>query len=71
MDRCLVALVVHASAINTIILPESAKIQPWQACRISIRTDPPLDVQVDGEMRGHTPINVEVVPAVVSVLTLG
>jgi YegS/Rv2252/BmrU family lipid kinase len=51
--------------------PDPSKTQHWQARCITIETDPPLDLQVDGEMRGQTPITVEVVPAVVGVLTPG
>jgi YegS/Rv2252/BmrU family lipid kinase len=51
--------------------PDPTKVQHWQARHITIETDPPLNVQVDGEMRGQTPITVEVIPAVVGVLTPG
>jgi YegS/Rv2252/BmrU family lipid kinase len=79
-DGLLDVILVHdlgasavASAASSIAggSPNSAKIQHWQARRITIQTDPQLDVQVDGEMGGQTPITVEVVPAVVSVLTPG
>ncbi len=43
--------------------------QHWRARHITIGTDPPLPVQVDGEMWGTTPISVDVLPRAVRVLT--
>jgi len=79
-DGLLDVILVHdlgakavTSAVSSIAgrSPDPNKIQHWQARHITIETDPPLNVQVDGEMRGQTPITVEVIPAVVSVLTPG
>ena len=66
-DRGAKAMVSAATSIAG-RSPDPAKVQHWQARHITIETDPPLDLQVDGEMRGQTPITVEVVPAVVGVL---
>jgi YegS/Rv2252/BmrU family lipid kinase len=79
-DGLLDVILVHdlgaralASAASSIAghSTDYAKLDHWQARQITIETDPPLDLQVDGEMRGQTPITVEVVPAVVGVLTPG
>jgi len=51
-----------------------AKIHPdyihhWQAREITIETDPPQPVQMDGELAGETPVSIQVVPGLVRVLT--
>lgn len=79
-DGLLDVILVHdlgakavTSAVSSIAgrSPDPTKVQHWQARHITIETDPPINVQVDGEMRGQTPITVEVIPAVVGVLTPG
>jgi len=50
-----------------------AKLDPeyilhWQAREITIETDPPQPVQMDGELAGETPVNIRVVPGLVRVL---
>ena len=47
------------------------KIQHWQAKKITIETEKPMIVNVDGEMKGTTPLTIEVVPSAVSVITPG
>ena len=41
----------------------------WQAKKIRIETDPPMKINLDGEIIGETPSEIEVVPQAVSVLT--
>lgn len=45
------------------------KLLHWQASSIKIETDPLVDVNVDGEMLGQSPLNIEVMPGVVNVIT--
>jgi len=45
------------------------KIQHWQAKKITIETEKPMIVNVDGEMKGTTPLTIGVVPGAVSVIT--
>jgi len=50
---------------------ESSKVFHWQAAKIEIEADPPLDIQIDGELRGQTPITIETIPQAVGVVTPG
>lgn len=43
----------------------------WQASEITIETDPPQLVHLDGELWGETPLRIGVVAGAVGVLTLG
>jgi len=45
------------------------KLMHWQASSIQIETDPVVDVNVDGEMLGQSPLNIEVIPGVVNIIT--
>jgi len=40
----------------------------WQGARIQVVTDPPQDVEGDGEMLGHTPIEATVKPGALRVI---
>jgi len=49
---------------------ESLKLRyHWKARKIRIETDPPLKINLDGEIIGETPSDIEVVSQAVSVLT--
>jgi len=50
---------------------DSSKVFHWQAAKIEIEADPPLDIQIDGELGGQTPITIETIPQVVGVVTPG
>lgn len=41
----------------------------WQAREITIETDPPQPVQMDGELTGETPVSIQVVPGFVRILS--
>jgi YegS/Rv2252/BmrU family lipid kinase len=41
----------------------------WQAREITVETDPPQLVQVDGEITGETPVSITVSPGLVGVIT--
>lgn len=61
-------------SIGTSVL--SQKLNPdyilhVQAREISIESDPPQPVQIDGEMAGDTPINIKVMPGLVRILEKG
>lgn len=49
--------------------PNPDYIHHWQAKEITIETDPPQPVQLDGELVGETPVTVKVVPGFVRVLS--
>jgi diacylglycerol kinase family enzyme len=57
------APVVHGGRAGTEVA------QHWRARHITIVTDPPFPVQVDGEMWGTTPITIDVLPGALRVLT--
>ena len=40
----------------------------WQAREITIEADPPQPVQMDGELAGESPVNIQVVPGLVRIL---
>jgi diacylglycerol kinase (ATP) len=48
---------------------EMKSFHHWQAKDIEIETDPPLIIQVDGEIVGETPLSIKVVEGAVGVLT--
>ena len=50
---------------------DSSKVFHWQAARIEIDVDPPMDIQIDGELRGQTPLTIETIPNAVGILTPG
>lgn len=49
--------------------PNPEYIHHWQAREITIETDPPQPVQLDGELAGETPVSVQVVPGYVRILS--
>ncbi len=54
---------------NALIGAENARtLQHWQAQEITVTTDPPQAVQVDGEAYGQTPIHLKVVPQAIHVI---
>ncbi|MBI3941798.1 MAG: diacylglycerol kinase family lipid kinase [Chloroflexi bacterium] len=44
------------------------ELQHWQAREITVDTDPPENVQVDGEIIGKTPITAKVIPQAIQVV---
>lgn len=49
--------------------PNQDTVYHWQAKEIKISTDPPQNIQVDGEVGWQTPVSIKVVPQAVKVLT--
>lgn len=49
--------------------PNQDTVYHWQAKDIQISTDPPQNIQVDGEVGWQTPVSIKVVPQAVKVLT--
>ena len=49
--------------------PSSDSYFHWQAKEISIETDPPQSIQVDGEVGWQTPVLIKVIPQAVMVIT--
>jgi len=47
---------------------DSTKAFHWQAANIEIDVEPAMDIQIDGEMRGQTPLKIETLPQVVGIL---
>jgi diacylglycerol kinase family enzyme len=50
------------------IRPGETLFDHWQARQITIESDPPQPLQIDGEMVGITPITIEVLPRAIRVL---
>ena len=44
------------------------EIEFWQGRAITIESDPPLPVQIDGEPIGETPVRFEIVPRALQIL---
>ncbi len=44
------------------------KVETLQAASISVESDPPLRLMADGELLGHTPLRVKVLPAELTIL---
>jgi diacylglycerol kinase family enzyme len=40
----------------------------WQGAEIKVTADPPVDVEGDGEMIGHTPVDIKVKPGAIKVI---
>jgi diacylglycerol kinase family enzyme len=40
----------------------------WQGAEIKVVADPPVDVEGDGELLGHTPVTVRVKPGAIRVI---
>jgi diacylglycerol kinase (ATP) len=53
---------------STSTLPPDT-LHHWQAKEIKITTDPPQNIQVDGEIGWQTPVSISVIPEAVRVLT--
>ena len=47
---------------------DAPALQHWQVKQVTISSDPPQQVQVDGEMLAQTPIDVQIVPEAVKVI---
>jgi diacylglycerol kinase family enzyme len=45
-----------------------AKVDALQAATISVEADPPLRLMADGELIGHTPLRLRVLPAELDIL---
>jgi YegS/Rv2252/BmrU family lipid kinase len=76
-DGLLDVLALRETALKTITTrgteftrnaPIEELFDHWQARLIHIEADPPQLVQVDGEMAGHTPVSIEVIPQILPVL---
>lgn len=48
--------------------PRTRRMKHFQASRVRITADPPLPVQIDGEMQGTTPLEAEVIPRAVKLV---
>jgi len=48
--------------------PRTPRMKHFQASRVRITADPPLPVQIDGEMEGTTPLEAEVIPRAVKLV---
>jgi YegS/Rv2252/BmrU family lipid kinase len=48
--------------------PDPALLQRWQAREVTLHSDPPMNVQGDGELLGPTPITARAVPNAVRVI---
>jgi diacylglycerol kinase family enzyme len=77
-DGLLDVIIIRDTRIRTWIAVgagvSGAKLNPdyishWQAHEITIETDPPQPVQMDGELAGETPVSIQVVPGYVGILT--
>jgi len=62
---------VSMSRVLTSFDPESSTFHHWQAREILIETNPPLTLNIDGEIVGQTPISVKVIPQAVRVMVSG
>jgi YegS/Rv2252/BmrU family lipid kinase len=69
-DRSFQSFVSVGKSVAT-SAPTQDTVHHWQAKEISIRTDPPQNIQVDGEVGWETPVTIKVVPGAVRVLTGG
>jgi YegS/Rv2252/BmrU family lipid kinase len=61
------ALLTHD--IEHSIRPGDDLFDHWQARQISIESDPPQPLQIDGEMVGTTPVTIDILPRAIRVLT--
>jgi YegS/Rv2252/BmrU family lipid kinase len=74
LDVCIFSasgLTDAAAILGKIILGDyeaDARAQYLKARRIRVEADPPQLVQLDGEMHGETPVEIEVVPAALKVI---
>jgi diacylglycerol kinase family enzyme len=50
------------------IRPSDDLFDHWQARQISIESDPPQPVHIDGEMVGTTPVTIDILPRAIRVL---
>lgn len=69
-DRSFQSFVSVGKSVAT-STPTQDTVHHWQAKEISITTDPPQSIQVDGEVGWETPVTIKVVPGAVRVLTAG
>jgi YegS/Rv2252/BmrU family lipid kinase len=76
-DGLLDVLVVRKADLPSLISLAAAVVgggenqdvmQHWQAREVTVQSDPPLNIQVDGEMLGQTPVTARVLPAAVNVI---
>ena len=79
-DGLLDVILVHDISVKSIATSlsgiagrdiDSNKVFHWQAASIEIDVDPPMDIQIDGELRGQTPLTIETIPKAVGILTPG
>lgn len=54
--------------IEHAIRPGDELFDHWQARQISIESEPPQPLQIDGEMVGTTPVNINILPRAIRVL---
>jgi YegS/Rv2252/BmrU family lipid kinase len=69
-DRSFQSFVSVGKSVAT-STPTQDTVHHWQAKEITITTDPPQSIQVDGEVGWETPVKIKVVPGAVRVLTGG
>ncbi len=79
-DGVLDVILIHDISVESIVTSlsgiaghdiDSSKVFHWQAAKIGIDVDPPMDIQVDGEIRGQTPLTIETIPQAIGILTPG
>jgi diacylglycerol kinase (ATP) len=79
-DGLLDVILIHDISVESIVTSlagiaghgiDSSKVFHWQAAKIGIDVDPPMDIQVDGEIRGQTPLMIETIPQAIGILAPG
>ena len=67
-DRSFQSFVAVGKSVAT-SSPTDGTVHHWQAKQIKISTEPPQNIQVDGEVGWQTPVSIKVIPGAVKVIT--